>query len=181
MTIRTIEELKAEFATGQYPNASDYSDLIDTLNSGSGGGGVESSPTPPENPESGDLWFNEVDGSSYIYYVDEDSEQWIEIGGTVGASGSQGPQGNTGATGAQGEKGDTGEGVAAGGTTGQVLIKSSNTNYETSWSTNSLNNLSNVSLSSPSSGDILEYNGTNWVKGQRATTGKAIAMSIVFG
>ena len=29
--------------------------------------------------------------------------------------------------------------------------------------------------------DVLEFNGTDWVGGQRATTGKAIAMAIVFG
>lgn len=29
--------------------------------------------------------------------------------------------------------------------------------------------------------DVLEFDGTNWVGGQRATTGKAIAMAIVFG
>jgi len=34
---------------------------------------------------------------------------------------------------------------------------------------------------SPSAGDILEYDGSDWVPGQRATTGKAIAMSLVFG
>jgi len=37
-------------------------------------------------------------------------------------------------TGAQGIKGDTGEGVPTGGTTGQVLKKASNTNYDTVWS-----------------------------------------------
>jgi hypothetical protein len=34
---------------------------------------------------------------------------------------------------------------------------------------------------SPSVGDIVEYDGSAWVTGKRATTGKAIAMSIVFG
>jgi hypothetical protein len=40
------------------------------------------------------------------------------------------PRGDTGAT---GPKGDTGAGVPTGGTTGQVLAKLSNTNYDTSW------------------------------------------------
>lgn len=35
--------------------------------------------------------------------------------------------------GPQGAKGDTGEGVPAGGTTRQVLMKNSNTDYDTSW------------------------------------------------
>lgn len=42
--------------------------------------------------------------------------------------GPQGPKGSTGATGA------AGNGVATGGTTGQVLIKNSGTNYDTAWS-----------------------------------------------
>jgi len=39
------------------------------------------------------------------------------------------PRGDTGATGA------TGAGVAVGGTTGQVLVKASNVNYDTTWAT----------------------------------------------
>jgi hypothetical protein len=45
----------------------------------------------------------------------------------LGPTGATGPQGPTGATGA------TGAGVAAGGTTGQVLKKKSNTDYDTEW------------------------------------------------
>ena len=41
-----------------------------------------------------------------------------------------GPQGATGPTGAQGE---SGVGIPVGGTQGQVLVKSSNTNYATTW------------------------------------------------
>ena len=62
--------------------------------------------------------------------------------GPQGAQGEQGPQGiqgEKGDTGAQGPKGDTGAtgapgaGVATGGTTGQVLVKASNANYDTIW------------------------------------------------
>jgi hypothetical protein len=49
--------------------------------------------------------------------------------------GAKGDTGATGATGAKGDKGDTGAGVAAGGTTGQVLAKASATNYDTTWVT----------------------------------------------
>jgi len=42
-----------------------------------------------------------------------------------------GPQGATGPTGAQGEPGVSG--IPVGGTQGQVLVKSSNTNYATTW------------------------------------------------
>lgn len=52
--------------------------------------------------------------------------------GQQGAPGVQGPKGDTGNTGAQGL---TGPGVAAGGSTGQVLVKASSTDYATSWQT----------------------------------------------
>jgi hypothetical protein len=76
--------------------------------------------------------------------------------GHTGATGPQGPQGiqgEAGPAGADGADGADGEGVPTGGTTGQVLTKSSSTNYDTQWTT-------------PSPG---------------FTTGKAIAVALVFG
>lgn len=58
-------------------------------------------------------------------------EQGIQ--GIQGPQGIQGEQGEQGPQGIQGEKGDTGEGVPTGGTTGQILKKKSNTNYDTEW------------------------------------------------
>jgi len=51
--------------------------------------------------------------------------------GDKGDTGNQGPQGEVGPAGAQGA---AGPGVATGGSTGQVLSKSSGTNYATQWS-----------------------------------------------
>ncbi len=45
------------------------------------------------------------------------------------------PRGDVGATGATGATGPAGPGVAAGGTTGQILQKASGTNYDTTWAT----------------------------------------------
>ena len=62
--------------------------------------------------------------------------------GERGPQGDRGPQGETGDTGAQGPQGETGPagadgtpgvGVASGGTTGQVLAKKSNADYDTEW------------------------------------------------
>lgn len=59
--------------------------------------------------------------------------------GLQGPEGPAGPQGPIGLTGPKGDTGDTGaigpvgSGIASGGTTGQVLIKNSNTDYDTSW------------------------------------------------
>ena len=59
--------------------------------------------------------------------------------GPKGDPGPQGPQGDPGAQGPQGDpgtqgpKGDPGVGVPAGGTVGQVLVKSGTGDYETEW------------------------------------------------
>ena len=53
--------------------------------------------------------------------------------GDTGATGAQGPQGEKGDTGATGAKGDPGEGVPTGGTTGQMLVKASDADYDTEW------------------------------------------------
>lgn len=62
--------------------------------------------------------------------------------GSTGATGPQGPKGDTGdtgpqgpqgETGPQGPKGDTGAGVPDGGTSGQVLAKSSDDDQDTGW------------------------------------------------
>ncbi len=50
----------------------------------------------------------------------------------AGAAGPAGPQGPAGPTGPQGP---AGQGVPTGGTTGQVLTKTSSTNYDTYWAT----------------------------------------------
>ena len=60
----------------------------------------------------------------------------VDITGVTETTGETGPQGEQGATGQQGPQGETGAagvGVPSGGTTGQVLKKASNTNYDTEW------------------------------------------------
>lgn len=59
-----------------------------------------------------------TNGNSYVMYVDAgagtaptDATKWMLLA----------------------EKGDNGEGVATGGTTGQILAKASNTNFDTEW------------------------------------------------
>lgn len=55
--------------------------------------------------------------------------------GPKGDTGASGPRGLSGPTGASGPTGPTGPSVAPGGTTGQVLTKISNTDYDVGWST----------------------------------------------
>lgn len=55
------------------------------------------------------------------------------IQGGSGPQGAQGIQGETGPQGAQGPQGASGAGVVIGGTTGQLLAKKSNADYDTEW------------------------------------------------
>ena len=92
----------------------------------------------------------------------------MKIGPTSsGGNGGQieGPAGATGATGPQGDTGPAGAGVAQGGTVGQVLSKIDSTDYNTQWTTNNLDNLSDVAVSTPLDKQLLIYdNATSlWV------------------
>jgi hypothetical protein len=124
-----------------------------------GAGSLEVSPTPPESPSEGDIWYNSSTGQTFVYY----DSFWVEnvtgqVGpqgptgatgpagadGADGADGAVGPQGPAGADstvpgpqGDPGEQGDPGPGVAAGGTEGQVLLKVDGTDYNTTWADNS--------------------------------------------
>ena len=53
--------------------------------------------------------------------------------GPQGPQGIQGPQGLQGETGPKGDKGEPGKGVAPGGTTGQMLVKATDSDYDTEW------------------------------------------------
>jgi len=94
---------------------------------------VTSSDTAPSSPTSGDLWYRTDDSTLYVYYNDGSSSQW------VGVSGPAGPQGTTGATGAAGA-----DGVDATSTLAELTDTDTTT-------------------TAPSTGDLLEWNGTNWV------------------
>lgn len=57
----------------------------------------------------------------------------VEIPGTPGAPGEPGEPGEPGTPGTDGTDGTNGQGVPAGGSTGQFLKKTSNTDYATEW------------------------------------------------
>ena len=59
------------------------------------------------------------------------------LSGSVGVPGPQGPAGATGPAGPAGEPGPAGQGVPAGGLEGQILLKASDTSYDTVWADNS--------------------------------------------
>jgi hypothetical protein len=74
--------------------------------------------------------------------------------GATGPTGAAGATGATGATGPTGATGATGPGVAAGGTTGQVLAKTSGTDYATGWVTLPKITVSTTAPSSPATNDV---------------------------
>lgn len=86
----------------------------------------------------GDYYIDDLTGDVY----NKQNNTWsiaLNIKGPAGADGVPGADGAPGAPGEQGEpgapgaKGDPGVGVPAGGTTGQVLTKKSDTDYDTEW------------------------------------------------
>lgn len=48
------------------------------------GSGAEIGDGAPSNSGSGDLWWNSSDGKMYIYYVDANSSQWVDISAGTG-------------------------------------------------------------------------------------------------
>ena len=89
-----------------------------------------------------------------------------------GKTGPQGPQGEPGADGKTGPQGPAGPGVAAGGTTGQVLVKKSNTNYDTEW----IKPLPYVPI-----GGIIEWDGTGLIGAPDLSTPEKVASVYGYG
>lgn len=103
-----------------------------------------------------------VETDTQKFKIGDGTTDWntLTYGGLVGA---------TGPAGANGADGTDGEGVPVGGTTGQVLAKASNTDYDTEWvnqtggGSSTLDGLTDVSVSAPGSGEFLQYDGVEWV------------------
>lgn len=102
---------------------------------GEAGGSITVSETAPEGPGEGDLWFNSTNATTYIYY----DGFWIEQSPAVA-----GPRGEPGIIVQTVEPAEldalwldsdeTGvEAIPPGGTTGQILTKATNSNYDAQW------------------------------------------------
>lgn len=92
------------------------------------------SDTPPSNPVAGQLWFESDTGKTFVYY----DSYWVETTST-GATGPSGVYvGSTAPSNTSliwADTSATGTAVIPqGGTSGQVLVKNSSTDYDTSWS-----------------------------------------------
>ena len=49
------------------------------------------SPVAPLNPTPGDMWFNTVDGTTYVWYDDGNTSQWVEMVAPITANGYYSP------------------------------------------------------------------------------------------
>ena len=137
--------------------------------SGSGGADIAVQETAPSNPNSGDLWFDPATLKTYVYYNDGDSAQWVQSNPT-GGGGSGGGSSVT--------VSDT---APSSPSSGDLWWHSTNLKlyvYYTDGSSNQwvqTNPSGTVSLgvddltdvdtttAAPSTGDLLQWNGTNWV------------------
>lgn len=153
----------------------------DTWNQVTGGGGGASltvSDTAPAAPSAGDLWFNSSNARTYVYY----DSSWVEIGGSGGVatlddvsdvtitSASNGQFLKWNGTAWVNDAIDLGTdttGNYVSGVSSGTGISVSHTPSEGSTATVSLDatldNLSNVTVPSPTTNDVLQWNGTAWI------------------
>lgn len=58
---------------------------------GDGGASVHVGENPPDGDSNqGDLWWKSDVGILYVYYIDENTEQWVQAAGSAGGGGSDG-------------------------------------------------------------------------------------------
>lgn len=113
------------------------------------------------------------------------------VSGVQGPKGAKGDKGDQGLAGAQGVAGSDGQdgatgpagpGVASGGTTGQILVKTSDADYDTSWTTRNLAGLIDVKDGlAPNEGEILSYASGEWDASEPSYSGRRIGMFKVSG
>jgi hypothetical protein len=117
-----------------------------------------------------------------LKYYNPSTEQWEYV-----AVGAQGPSGiivsDTAPESTSGLWLDSDEEaevpVPEGGTTGQVLAKSSNDDYDTEWANNTLANLDDTSiLFPPNSNDVLTYSNNKW-RAQPSSIPFSVTKSII--
>lgn len=83
-----------------YANGASIGTGTSTSNT-AGGTSVTVSDTAPANPSPGNLWWNSILGTLFIYYYNGTTYQWV-VASSAGPQGAIGPIGPIGYTGSQG-------------------------------------------------------------------------------
>jgi hypothetical protein len=103
---------------------------------GANGKTILNGTTNPSNLSTGTDGDFYINTSTLTFFGPKASGAWpagTSIAGADGSTGPAGPKGDKGDTGDTGPAGTAGHGIVTGGTTGQVLSKIDNTDYNTEW------------------------------------------------
>jgi hypothetical protein len=139
--------------------------MSDTIRIKRRSGGAPGAPASLSNAE---LAYNEVD---HTLYIGEGTGGAGGSASTIRAIGGDGlavtlPPGPTGPQGPPGATGPAGPGIPTGGTTGQVLTKTSATDYATNWQTPTAGGGGNVSNSgTPTNGQLAQFTDATHIQG----------------
>lgn len=98
--------------------------------------------------------------------------------GIQGEIGPQGPQGIQGIQGIQGETGPAGPGVITGGTTNQVLVKASNTDYDMQWVSAGAGTVTSVGTGTGLTGGPITSSGTIELANTAVTPGSYTSANV---
>ena len=145
------------------------------------------SATAPTNPSAGDTWFDTTNGRTYIYYVDADTNQWVENSPPFNSSGTISTAGteltivsgvititaNYHTVDTESDASSDDLTTINGGTTGQLLTLQAADSSRTvvvKDGTN-LKTAGDFSLDNTEDTITLIYNGTNWSEISRSNNG----------
>ena len=169
-------ELALNLADGKL-YTSNGSSVIDLT--GSGGGGVTVSDTAPSSPTNGALWYYSSDAQLYVYYTDIDGSQWVTATGGGGINNANNAllANNASYLGGVAAANYLQTGSSASLTAATLTVSGNVTISNTRISANG---------STGTAGQVLTSAGSSanayWsTPAPGLTTGKSIAMAIVFG
>ena len=74
-----LGELAMNTFDGKLFIKTDQSGTLSIAEIGAGGSTVTIASTPPGSPNVGDIYWDDVDGSAYIYYDDGNTQQWVSL------------------------------------------------------------------------------------------------------
>ena len=74
-----LGELPMNTFDGKLFIKTDQSGTLSIAEIGAGGSTVTIASTPPGSPNVGDIYWDDVDGSAYIYYDDGNTQQWVSL------------------------------------------------------------------------------------------------------